>query len=312
MPKTRSFKRVYNRYAPYVRTAARVGKALYRGYTASRRYPKRATGGGVTAQYDKTVQYRYRRLPRAKRRSAKRFNSRVNYVLDKQLATQTVLRNSSLSGTWVDGVQQTFAVCAYGWNGTDDTLNGGMSDMRTIMASVFPSQENGKVRFMNCHVDCTFQNTGSTNTEVDVYEFYWRANEIYSSVTGAWDDAAAETPTIGIVGASALTRNSRGATPFEFPMLCRQLKIVKKTKHLVPVGQAFTVQMRERRNRVVTVNDVNEYGSFGCKGWTKGMVFVCKSTVGDVDGDGSCKIGVTRTYRFSQLRDSNYGDAILT
>jgi len=250
-------------------------------------------------------------LPRFKRRVYKRFSRRVNHVIDKSLATQPILRNSALTGGWADGVQQTFGVTCYGWNGTDDSLNAGTTDMKAIMTSVFPANEVGKIRFTNCHVDCTYQNTGTTNSEVDVYEYYWRGPEEYSSITSAWDDAAAETPTVGVVGVSALTRNSRGATPFEFPMLCRQLKIVKKTKYLVPVGQAFTYQMRERRNRYLTTNDVNEYISFGKKGWTKGLIFVSKSTVGDTEGDGNCKIGVTRTYRYVQLKENNYGDAII-
>lgn len=284
---------------------------MYKSYTRTRSGTKQNTGGGVTAQYDRSLQYRYRRMPRGKRRFHRRFNTRVNYVIDKALATQTILRNSALGGAWADGVQQTFGVTCYGWNGTDDSLNAGSNDMSSIMASVFPANEAGKLRFLNCHVDCTFQNTGSTNTEVDVYEFWWRGPEEQANVTGAWNDAAGETPTIGVVGASALTRNTRGATPFEFPMFCRQLKIGKKTKYLVPVGQAFTYQMRERKNRVLTTNDVNEYVSFGKKGWTKGLIFVCKSTVGDVDGDGACKIGVTRTYRYVQLQNNNYGDAVL-
>lgn len=89
------------------------------------------------------------------------------------------------------------------------------------------------------------------------------------------------------------------------------MKILKKTKYLVPVGQAFTYQMRDRKNRVLTNDDVADYNSFAKRGWTKGFFFVCKSTVGDTEGDGACKIGVTRTYRFSTLENSSYGDGVI-
>lgn len=308
MANKRSFKRPRNRYGRFVSTAFRVGRSLYNSYTSTRQRPGKNSGGGVTAQYDRSLQYRYKRMPRAKRGRIRRFARSVNRVIDRALATQTILRNSSLSGSWTDGVQQVFAVTVYGWSGVNDSLNAGADDMDAISLSVFASQPSKKIRFMNCHVDATYQNTGSTNSEVDVYEYYWKAAETQQNLVSSWDDAASETPTIA---GTALTRNTRGATPFEFPMLCRQMKILKKTKYLVPVGQAFTYQMRDRKNRVLTNDDVVDYQSFAKRGWTKGFFFVCKSTVGDTEGDGACKIGVSRTYRFSTIESSLYGDGVI-
>lgn len=297
-----------NKYRRLFRTGAAVAKQVYSAWNRYGSKRKSGEGSGVTTQYDRRVQYKYRRMPRRMRRRYQRFDKRVSHVINKSLATQTILRNSALSASFVDGAQQTFSVVCYGWKGTSSVLECGVDDMSNIATSVFASVDAKKVRFVNCHVDVTIQNTGATNVEMDIYEYWWRGPEVYVSPNAAWDDAASETPTLA---GTALTRNTRGATPFEFPMLCRQLKIIKKTKYLLPISQAMTYQMVDRRDRVVTLNDVIDYASFGKKGFTKGIFIVTKSTVGDIDGDGSVKIGATRTFRFVTLLDATYGDGVI-
>lgn len=300
------------RYMPYIRTALRVGRAAYnvyrgvRGRTASARTIRGGgDGNGITTQHDRTFQYRYKKLNRRKRRMIKKRVKRFNRMLARSLGTNTILRNDSITSTVATAAQQGYGtVVMYGWDGTNNANECGNDDVYQIVANDGRITSSTKIKFYDCVMDVTFRNTGQSSMELDVYEFYTRADNMpYTSTGSIFGNADADTPIIG-AGAS-LGVGTRGVTPFELPVFCENIKILKKVKYFLPTGNSGTFQMKNRKIKELWGSDIGDVSGgvghgkiFHRNGWTKGLIFICKSMVGEEQGPG-LTVGCTRVYRYT-------------
>lgn len=97
----RSAARMARRYSPYsVPAAGAVGMSVAAGYrygrTLTKTKKKFTSGSGVTNQYNATLQYRKRRMPRRKRGQWKRFVRKVRAVNMRSQASRTFVFNNSI------------------------------------------------------------------------------------------------------------------------------------------------------------------------------------------------------------------------
>lgn len=275
------------------------------------------SGGGVTNQFDRSRQYRYRPLSRRKRFRARRRFRRFEKLLNKRLAKQTVLFNTSntVNVTGVS-VQSFVAAQLYGWRGTDTTQDVGNSDMSDLYNNDARIGSASKYEITDAVLDFTGRNTGTTSTlEIDVYEYFTRAdNALYSSLQDLLGKVDSDTPVINGAG-FGIGIGTRGAGPFELPVLCENIKIIKKTKFLLSPGQAFTYIVKDRRPRIIWGDDVSRVtvgSNFHRNGFTRGLLCVVKNAI----GEGALTVGTfvggaSRIYRYVITQESITKDQAL-
>lgn len=275
----------------------------------------------TTTQYDTTTQYRYKRMPRRKKRIWKKFVKKVQAVEQKSLGTKTVLFNSQTEAAGLAGKQGYAAVFLYGRSGTkdpagtqQDPYNGlnGLRDIQTIMNNdtdiMSPNTQGtrgAKFTFKSAVLDTTCTNIGNRSLEVDVYEVNVRT-----------DDTKTATPFATIANAMNITdvipnTNSnvqvdianRGVTLFDLPSAISndKWKIYKKRKYFVAAGSSFTFQFRDPSNYVINAseNKITEggNGSYAYRKMTRMFFFIVKNVSG-YDGD-ECKLRIGNTRKYS-------------
>lgn len=290
-----------------------------RSFTMTRR--KRGSGGqGVTSQYDRSLIYRKRSMPRGRRRRWRRYVKRVNFVSEKALGTRTVVRNSLLTvqqtfATGNDQVQQVPVLSLYGMRNTALDFDNDLS----VICGDTDLGTTGKLLFQSGVFDMTVRNTsfttsiGTGNTaatlEIDVYEM--TAGRQFALPGEATNMGAAlalgNTDTATIPGlATALTPQSRGWTPWDTPAALSQyrMKIWKKTKFFLSSNQTFTYQYRDPRRHVFDKQSMPTTTCDNMPGMTRFFVIVMKptpgytySTEGGVDY-AQIQIGITRKYMY--------------
>lgn len=135
-----------SRFAPYAKVAGfaagQLGKYVARKYFRPKRSVPRkylSSGNGVTSQYDKTLVYRKKRMPRRKRKSWKKFVKKVRRAMEKDYGKTSVvfnhLQDRVTGGIIVPGADQGRSEChLYGFSGTIDTsgVSDGISGARDI------------------------------------------------------------------------------------------------------------------------------------------------------------------------------------
>lgn len=310
-------------YANYISRGIRLGRRVLNAYRVARSYTqtmrRRRTeddGAGVTSQFDRNRQYKYRRLGgRTRRRVVKRYKQ-FEYLADKQLATQTVVRNSTVSATVEGTGQGVWASHLYPLAGAaSGAAESGCDDLWQIFSNDLGTADRGTyLHFTNAIMDVTIRNSGLTTCEVDVYHYKIKKRGVvdsFQNFTTLVNDAQSDTATIGL--GAALTLGNRGATPFEFPILCSYVKIIKKTKYLIGSGQAITYQLKQRKNRRFNSEEILDFDptlrpKFNY--WaTEGTIIVAKAVTGL--SDFSLDVGTTRTYRYVKKQLAKVQDCVI-
>lgn len=321
-----------NRLANYLSSRRGVRQRMFSRNRTMTRKKRTSVGRGVTDNYDRRTIYRKRQMPRWRKRSWKRFKSRVHAVGEKDLGTRTVLFNKtetfSLTGIQA-GKQLTGDLPLYS---IKSGLGAPFSDIRTIMDTENIIPNTGKLLFQSGIFDMTVVNTShedngagepgnGIDVEVDVY--YMTANTEFEKVGGtsktmlaALADGASETPNLG-TAITGITMESRGATPWDIPQALSafKIKIWKKTKYTLGPGKSFTYQMRDPRRHVLDKATINDYTGTNKPGLTKWVVLIAKPIPGFVDGNGAntrLECGVTRKYSYKVDSTSDDADAVLS
>lgn len=252
-------------------------------------------GAGVTQQHDKSVQWVAKR-PKAKK---KKRNADLKKIL-AGLAPQSMLRNSSITGvTSSPTAQQATYINLYSNYGEVDASLGdvGTRDLYSLF------QANGAAssqiyHFLNARLDATIVNRADEPVELDIYEYMWLGDAV--NTPGLYTYQATAAGQQANIGTSALTMQTRGATPFQFGLLTKSIKILKKSKFLLEAQQACTYQYMDPRYHRVYVSDVysdTAANSFPYSRMTCGLIIVQKSVVGN-SLNANITIGATRTYKF--------------
>lgn len=83
----RSYARAMGGAALAGRLTRRVTNRVVNAYTQTTRRKRLTTGRGVTNQWDRTLIYKKKSMPRWKKRAWKRFSQKVNAVAEKSLGS---------------------------------------------------------------------------------------------------------------------------------------------------------------------------------------------------------------------------------
>lgn len=302
--------------------ASTVGRVFRTGYGNKR--PGGSTGTttkrrrydpGITQQHDVARQYRYKRMPRKLRRRFKRRYKLFRNRLLKDLGTQTIIRNNNVTITALSTAQQ-YAVChLYGFAGLDNAQEMGCNDMDSIRANdPVNIPDSGKMFFQNAILDISVRNNAAVVLELDQYIILAKPkNRLFASFQAAVNNAQGDTDVIG--AGTQILMTTRGATPFEFPDLCKYFKVLSKTKFFIGAGQAITYQLKDRKDRMITGDQFNRASIAGQEnafkdGWTKCVMYIGKTITGSTDS-ANFTVAATRSYRYKFLDENVNRDAII-
>lgn len=280
------------------------------------------SGVGITSQHDVRRQYRYKRMPRRKRRIWKRFLRKSRAALLKSVGTRTVLRNGLISNSTDPTHPQQFLAChLYGMNGTDTNYEIGSSDISDLLTNDVSVSQSGKIHFDTGIMDITFRNvpplgelTSTRSMEVDVYDLIYRDETKFENLSNMIADAVTNTPPI--TAGTGIDIYTRGATLFDLPYLIKigKIKILKKVKVFLPIGNTFTYQVRNPKNWVLNTADWNDTPGLIEPRHTRTVFAIFKPVVsagGENPEVVRLDAGVTRKYKYKIIEsDGDYDNVI--
>lgn len=313
-------RRNYSRYANGLGAAYSIGRKIAtrfgQSYTRTRTKRRHGrSGGGVTSHYDRNTVYRRKPMPRFRQKRYVRQVRKINHIIDLQKATQVIVRN----GSDVYNVQMGQTWCEtwlYGIAG-NAAVEMGTNDVGKILENQMGSSSGDfRYRFESAVLDLTFSNVSypyeSSNPdnpdngsvaklEVDVYEMIVIGEIEESTALNMYTNLATQTPIIP--GATDLTLDSRGTSPFTWTTSAKYIRVIKKTKYFLGAGQTFTYQIRDPKNRSVSTKDVEAlFGHWGKPYMTRGVVVVFKIVAPVTDGEtaqtGRLSMASTRQYNY--------------
>lgn len=274
-------KKRLGRYAPYARAAVR---GLQQVYGAYKRYGTPGGSGGsrrrglittgiTTDHYDKKVKYRYKRMPRRKRRKYIRRVKFVQHVLDKgkggTYATKFhVPAVSDINpGT---GTQEVFGVIMNEGlplgKDTDDLGQTSGEYAGEIINAI--QQQDGHTdlttldnirgrrwRVISNGFNTSLTNEGTDTCILDIYTFKCRRDlcieNLPSTELGSTSSFSVSNLYEWLLkkgysqhDTAAVTRNDLGQIPFQNKSFCRYFKILKVQEVQLPGGHTTTLSMR--------------------------------------------------------------------
>lgn len=313
-------RRRMNKYGRYAASAAynylssKVRSRYWKSRTRTATNKKKSRFlGGVTNQYDVKTIYRKRRMPGRKRRQWVKAVKKHQAIATKSVGTRTALKNGTLAGSFTGSGQFVCSAAMYGLNGAADWgINQGYKDLFDILSGDTTGEmdaRNEKCIFTSSVLDLTFHNTGDTKLEVDIYHIRVRDGTVTNRLEDTIGEALVGTSNNGTGASPSL--GTRGFTPFEATVASqRGLKIYRKIKHFVGVGEVFTHQLKDPRNHVLNgpklwnSNVFNE-GVYNWQGKTQMLMFIVKSVPGTgAEANSAFSIGITRVYRWKVLESN--------
>lgn len=292
--------------------------AFSRTRTATQQRRMVSSGQGITTQHDMRRVYMKRNMPRSKKRRYRRFKNKVNAISEKDLGSRTVLINKLTN--WENttlGNQITGALYLYSASGN---LADGGNDLKQVAnyentgnptaAAGITVDQSTKFIFQSGVLDITFRNQSTyfsgtvqepvyindsrAKLEVDIYEcLMWKESDEDGTSYGRFNDILSQnsqqTHAIGGTGLE-IAWNLRGVTPFDctYSLSRFKVKILKKTKYMVPNGDTFTYQVRDPKRRRIDRRAIDKTEGFNLPGWTRIIYFTAKLvpglTVGAIPG----------------------------
>lgn len=299
-----------------------------------RRYRKRNYGTGVTKDRDVVLQYKYKKMPRYKKRKYVGFVKKVYNVMNSAAGTKTVVFNHAITGNLTAYSQTIHCAAIGGCKGLpDDTLQAGFGDLWKIFnndpnitktAGPGVKLTDGKLMFTSMILDVTLYNKltdTSKKKEIDVYDIVFSKKNIDAdSVIAMMVKSFGDTPVLGT--GTGLSILDRGVTPFEAVKAGGYgMRVLRKYKYYVEENGTLTFQLRLNKPKLVdasqvenatdSTNAVTYTGNFNYPGVTRALFFITKNVDGtDAKGD-DLRLGVTRTYRYHKHLSASSQDCYL-
>lgn len=290
-----------------------------------RKFSNKRTPGAVGVQRDVVTQYRYKKMPRYKKKSWKKFSKKVNAVIGKGLGLQTVVFNDKMESVTAANGQQWVTALLYGNNGSEDKLSSvGNQDLWRIFNNEPGINKNpatnpdtplsGKLHFQSACIDLTIRNMSADNeAEVDVYFGYFLKSQVAYNTDAAkktlrddFYDIQTGTGVVIQTGNSLCTLDQRGVTPFECTNALSRttFHITKKQKMDMQPGKSVFLQHRDSANHILEWSNISQF-SYGLKGLTFGVLIVHKPTVStSTTLVSTLVVGVTRKYSYSVVEEN--------
>jgi len=314
-----------------------------RSYTMNKRRRNRKTVGvGVTEQHDARVIYRRKSMPSRRRRGWKKFRGKVLAVSEKDLGTQQVVFNKTLTTTNTNSGRHLIEDYAlYPLQSTIthfsdiNNISGFVAGAATTVATGLAVSPSSKLIFKSGILDLTFRNASTNNglldsaarMELDVYEIQVRhtaeeTGAVYADLIGILAQNSTQTDPIGGGATTEITYQLRGTTPFDLSYALSRfgIRINSKTKYQISNGDQVTYQVRDPARHVLTQREAQSQDGFNKPGWTRCILAIGKIapglTVGALGTPGVYQevlvTGITRKYTFKVENWSEDRSAYLT
>lgn len=286
------------------RAMARMKTYVPRSIPPGGRKKNAPSGRGVTSEHPRQFIYAKRRMPRRRARRWTRFTRKVRAVEEAGLGSRTAVFNNAVTLTTTTANKQVIGgVALYPMKSTSAWLNdlNNISGLENVAANPTTAlgqtvEGSTKMFFKSGVLDITIRNTSNdggapealltdATLEVDIYEItvknsfsdnsglnYNTCQEYFTRGDQVTKDLA------GGPGTSTLSLDDRGVTPWDLPYALsrNRIKIWKKTKFFINVGQTITYQLRDSKRRVTSVERLAQTLTCNMNGWTKHVFFIAK------------------------------------
>lgn len=287
-------------------TASRQVQKFSRSYTASGLGKRSSDNGPVTSQYDVRTWYKKKKMPRRRRKAWKKFKSKVQAVLNKEIAPTYFLYRTTTTLSSLDNQQGWGSLMLYTAYG-GAAPNNDLYQISVGLKGALGNQIGAKYRFESACLDVLLRNKGTNIALIDVYTVYCRADlpDNYAS------------PYVALTSFDSLANQDNNAdpkiadtdigyTPFTCPLFCSFFKVVKKRTLTLSGGAVTEMQMRDAKNRKLW--GIDYVGKPALRGWTKGYM-VCVRGAYDSTAGKTPAVNVdcayTRHYCLRQLQDTS-------
>lgn len=301
-------RRAVRRLRPYARqaSAAALGyiagglPGAYIGTRMARRSGGRRNNApkyqGTTTQRDAVSVYKRKRMPAKKRKQWKSFVKKVKAATTDRGKLSLVFngQHAEIRPNLVAGVaKQALVAChLYGRNAVGKQPNeiGGL-DMAYILQQAVSANEptlddTSKITFRSAVLDITVSNVQINPTdylgplEVDAYHVIYPGRKEVNGNGIITEFQVGTNQTEAAVSLPKVDLDDRGVTPFAIgqTMSNTGLKIISKKKYFLGINQSFTMQIRDPKNRVINVADMNSKTCWYKPGMTQTILLVAKPT----------------------------------
>lgn len=227
--------------------------------------------------------YRYKRMPRRRKRIYKRKLKLYRHFQTKSLG----MRHLTLTDGWkADSNAQSQAWTysqLYSFDGiAPSDFNERQNDLQTINNRLTTNVNDTTqkwVQFGSAQLDLTITNTGANTAEIDIYYYYVkRRTDNFSSpvnMAGGLIDSAVQIPD----STAKQNTSTVGTTPFDIPGMGRYIKIYKSQRVYLGVGNSTFVLLKDPKNHhwntEPVISETNNT-SFGERRMTQGVIIVFK------------------------------------
>ncbi len=302
------------------------------------RRPGMSTSGVTTSHFDRKQTYKYKRMPRKKRKRYLKKVKFVKHVINKQLG-----QVKAIFGVNTGSITSSTDACA--WFGCtmnnpypQVVINSGATqwidsnttqtlDIENLWQTILnvtdgsvpsASELSTKISQTAARMNCTISNVGSTNAVLDIYTIVCRkdlpmdvmelsqnANQI--TTTYNWTSFLA---TLDFPRTSAVTTTNLSMSLFCMRMFCQYFKIVKVQQIQLPAGDFTTLSMNDNKTKTFSLRKIQ--GIVAKKGWTKGFIFKVKGVPDATDlAAAAATIRMTTSYQNSgtklELAENEFG-----
>lgn len=256
------------------------------------------TSRPITFQRDAAIIYRRRRAPRRIRRLLRKRAYAVRSVINKSLASQQfIIHHSGLFSNGADG--QGFV--DFAMMGRRGFTARGFNDMQQLIAAQ-GWNEKIKIFSKTLRMDLTLVNATADGTmELDVYHYIITRDIQYANLIPYYNAMNSANDTL--TGTTAIDKNTVGWTPFDCPLAANNCRIYKTRRYYISAGQAISFVIRQKRDRVIKVDDfslVTTGGQTITRG-TKGVFCIFKGLP-----DATNAIASVTSLRYSQQNTLRY------
>lgn len=260
--------------------AVRTGLRFARGVSRTATRTRKGRNGSQPLTYDNDFKtdYRYRRMPRRRRRRWRRFSRKVNaVVLRSQQGLKKVINHANTVVTTTAGSSGFAGSLLYS---ADGSVNFNSADIGQIFrghlgSGVFNDENNLAVtqasqkvlHFESAQLEITMRNTGLTTAIVEVYRVVCRrqhaqtTTDAGNTITGIYQlgfvkqGQIFDIETSLTVGTGIETATEIGTTPFQSKRFCQTFKIYSRKKFQIAAGNTVSFILKDPRNRKLTAEN---------------------------------------------------------
>lgn len=314
---SRSFGGVSGRTRAMARVVQRSGRnaqiSRMRGTTNSR---------PITGESDWAPAYRYRRMPRFRKRTWRRFTKRVQAVNQRQTAPNFDVRVSADVATNAANGQAVTSIHtilgSFGAGPSTDDIN------YLLQTAVLNADDEGptpvthqqlKIVVTGWMIETQIINEGTVTAYVDMY--YWRCkrdnpattlgqpavNTISQLFSESVDDIAQNRAVAA--GLAKLTHVQYGVTPFQGAEFPKTIRIYKKVRVKLAPGGVTQIEQRSARNYYINGSFAEKYSML--RGKTEGIMFIhygVPTSVNTVSSPVTLRFVTNKNYTWRMYQDN--------